>query len=235
MTSHHNGKLINLTWWDILVLTLIMFSYFIYSSLIGYINLTDKLMGEVIEYTNDMNWDMLSFQMVLLVSAMLYLWLRNFNFAQWPITINLKAIVQGVGIFLVVALAMDLFSLAAYYLVPPSENIIYTAAALPKLDFSLLLYSVLNGFYEEIFFLGICLAVTRDQRLLFILYSLLIRYAFHTYQGQIAAISIALVIGGVFYFFYIIISPKNLFPFFLAHAFADMFGMGILNYLYGII
>ncbi|WP_267963873.1 CPBP family glutamic-type intramembrane protease [Testudinibacter sp. TR-2022] len=225
-----------MTWWDVLVLTIIMFSIAIYNSFINYVDLADKQLGEEIEFTSNMNWDNLGVQAVLLALAMCYLRLRNFNFAQWTISINLKSVAQGIGIFLAVALAMDVFFMAWSYVIPfpvseASVELSSASTALPKIDFSLLLYSALNGFYEEIFFLGICLAVARHQRWLFILYALLIRYAFHTYQGQAAAVGIALVLGGSYYFLYKTIRPKNLFPFFLAHALSDVFGVGILTYL----
>lgn len=225
MENNNVDRLNNLTWWDLFLLTTIMFSPFIYSSLIGYISLKDKQYGGVLEFTSDANWSNLVFQAILLAIAMLYLRLRNFNFSQWSISINLKAIVQGIGIFLVVSLTIDLFFIAASYINPLGETAysISDTNIRPNIDLSLLLYSVLNGFYEEIFFLGICLAVAKDKRLLVILYALFVRYIFHTYQGQVAAVAIGLIVGISYYFLYTIIRPKNLFPFFLAHALADIF------------
>ncbi|TCV86509.1 hypothetical protein [Testudinibacter aquarius] len=46
-----------------------------------------------------------------------------------------------------------------------------------------------------------------------------------------AAIGITLVLGGSYYLLYSVIRPKNLFPFFLAHALSDIFGVGILTYI----
>lgn len=94
----------------------------------------------------------------------------------------------------------------------------------------MILYSILNGFYEEIFFLGICLSVKPEERKYYFIYSLLVRYSFHTYQGNISAIAIGLLVGGIYYFLYEKMEEKNLFPFFLAHTITDILGAGIISY-----
>ncbi|WP_153052902.1 type II CAAX prenyl endopeptidase Rce1 family protein, partial [Streptococcus suis] len=63
------------------------------------------------------------------------------------------------------------------------------------------------------------------------LYSLIIRCSFHTYQGLISALGLGLILGTIFYLLYQKIKPKNLLPFFLAHAVADVIGLTILSYI----
>lgn len=89
---------------------------------------------------------------------------------------------------------------------------------------------MLNGFYEEIFFLGVCLSAKLEKRMYYFIYSLVICYSFHTYQGNISALAIGFLVRGIYYFLYTRPKEKNLFPFFLAHAITDVFGAGIINY-----
>ena len=95
---------------------------------------------------------------------------------------------------------------------------------------SLIIFSLLNGVYEEIFFLGVCTSVEEKYKSWAFAYSLLIRFSFHTYQGIVAALGIGFVLGIIYYFLFIK-SDKNLYPFMLAHSFADIVGASLLNLL----
>ena len=91
-------------------------------------------------------------------------------------------------------------------------------------------YALLNGFYEEFFFLGVMTSVNDKYKWWALAYSILIRISFHTYQGLLWAVVIG-VIYGLFYYFLYKKVIKNLLPFFLMHALADMFGSSILYLL----
>ena len=100
---------------------------------------------------------------------------------------------------------------------------------------SVIPFAFLNGFYEEIFFLGICLSVEKKWIPEALIYSIIVRYAVHTYQGQISAICIGLVLGLTFFILYRRSKTKNLIPFFIAHAIGDVFGVGIMAYIASLI
>ncbi|HFR3627910.1 TPA: CPBP family intramembrane glutamate endopeptidase, partial [Streptococcus suis] len=51
------------------------------------------------------------------------------------------------------------------------------------------------------------------------------------YQGLISALGLGLILGTIFYLLYQKIKPKNLLPFFLAHAVADVIGLTIISYI----
>lgn len=234
-------KLNYLKWWDILIITAIMFGYFMHSSISSFFYLPDPNTTQVPEFTTNMNWQALRFQLILLSITLIYLYVRNFNFSQWKIKINPRAIVLGVALFIGVALLFDLYFTLVYSILPypnADNSIFYETEAttllskLSTIDLSLIMYSILNGFYEEIFFLGICLSVEPDKRKYYFIYSLLIRYSFHTYQGNISAFAIGLLVGGIYYLLYTKSKDKNLFPFFLAHAITDVFGAGIVSYFF---
>ena len=84
-------------------------------------------------------------------------------------------------------------------------------------------YGLLNGFYEEFFFLGLMTSVKEENQWKALAFSTLVRFSFHTYQGMLWAIVIGVVYGLFYYFMYKKV-VKNLLPFFLMHALADMFG-----------
>ncbi|WP_162012486.1 CPBP family intramembrane glutamic endopeptidase [Streptococcus sp. S784/96/1] len=235
-------KLQYLKWWDILILTLILFLQAIQSSFAAFSTLEDSAVAELPAFTSDINWQAFSQQSFLLALAFLYLWLRRFDFSVWTskIRVTPKAILMGIGLFFGIAILFDLYFIAASYLLPPTpvDSVYYEAEQimhpllqkLSEIDLSLLVYSALNGFYEEIFFLGICLTVKTEHRRWAFLYSLLVRYSFHTYQGNVSALAIGFLLGTIYYVLYTRMKEKNMFPFFLAHAISDVMGVGILSY-----
>lgn len=237
--TRNKEKLNYLKWWDILIITLIMFGYFIYSSTTSFFGLPDTNITQIPEFTNDANWQALVLQLGLLAITFIYLYLRNFDFSNWKIKVNLKSILMGISIFIGVGLLFDLYYTLAYTLFPIDNSMLYETqeasthlSIFENIDLSLILYSMLNGFYEEIFFLGVCLSVNPEKRMHYFIYSLIIRYSFHTYQGNISALAIGFLVGGVYYFIYTRKKEKNLFPIILAHQITDVFGAGIISYFF---
>ncbi|XCY68107.1 CPBP family intramembrane glutamic endopeptidase [Streptococcus iniae] len=227
-------KLTTLRWFDILVVTIILFTDGIINSTKQYLallnqtsNLTDNL-----TFSSGQNYQAFLLQSLLLLMAIAYLYFRRFDFSVLTTKINVKPIVilQAILIFIVASFLMDLSYLISYQLENAIRPSLYHMFS--NLDFSLVLYSFLNGFYEEIFFLGICLSVKPDYIKWAFLYSLLIRTSFHTYQGLTATFSIGLILGTLFYVLYRKLKPENLLPFFLAHAIADMIGLSVIFYFW---
>ena len=91
-------------------------------------------------------------------------------------------------------------------------------------------YALLNGFYEEFFFLGLLTSVKEKHQWLVLVYSVIIRISTHTYQGLLWALVIGLVYGFFYYFLYKCV-VKNLLLFFIMHALADMFAPSLLYLL----
>lgn len=56
-------------------------------------------------------------------------------------------------------------------------------------------YGLLNGFYEEFFFLGLLTSVKGKYKWLVLLFSTIVRVSFHTYQGMLWALVIGVVFG----------------------------------------
>lgn len=91
-------------------------------------------------------------------------------------------------------------------------------------------YALLNVFYEEFFLLRLLTSVKEKHQWLVLVYSVIIRISFYTYQGLLWVLVIGLVYGLFYYFLYKYV-VKNLLPFFLMHALADMFGSSLLYLL----
>ncbi len=228
------GKLTNLRWFDILAVTVIMFGEGIYNSTLQYIALSNHVatLDNNLTFSSADNYRALCMQLMWLFLALIYLKIRKFDFSTvfGKIKITPWLPLQIVIFFVLPALAMDLYHLLSYNLLTPVTPSLYDLqGAFANLDFSLVAYSLLNGFYEEFFFLGLCIAVKPEYAKIAFLYSLLVRCSFHTYQGLGAGIALGLLLGIIFYFLYKKFSPQNLLPFFLAHAIADVIGLSVLH------
>ncbi|VTS12416.1 CPBP family intramembrane glutamic endopeptidase [Streptococcus pseudoporcinus] len=222
-----------LRWFDLLCLTLILFGEGIINSTSQYIALQQQTLSleQNLTFSPLDNYKGLAMQSFWLLLAFLYLkWRRfDFNYFKERIQFSPRVLLQALGLFMLIALCMDIFNLVSYNI--PKLLFPTVLAIWPQFDISLILYSILNGFYEEFFFLGLCLAVKPDATKWAFIYSLLIRFSFHTYQGIAGALGISLILGILFYVIYRKLKPQNLLPFFISHAIADIFGLSLLAYI----
>ena len=216
---------------DVLVVAIILFGSAIIASSYGYLNLANNVatVDDNINFSALDDYYGIIKQSLLLLLAFGYLYLRKFDFSVWKIKFNLKVIGKGVLFFIIAALAMDIYTVTMMKIFPaPMMNATSEVGFSNFFTLSRILYSLLNGFYEEIFFLGVCLSVKPKSLKWVIPLSLIIRFSFHTYQGMITAIGLGFVLGAVFYLLYFKSKKKNLAPFFIAHTIADIFGLSIL-------
>ena len=176
-----------------------------------------------------------TFQLIILGITFLYLLIRNYDFKQLPLRFSwsifiwvplIFAIVDTFGIFgdIVTTLSgkYNYFNPQLIPFIDPMEFMALTLMAIG--------YALLNGFYEEFFFLGLLTSVKEKHQWLVLVYLVIVRISFHTYQGLLWALVIGLVYGLFYYFLYKYV-VKNLLPFFLMHALADMFGSSLLYLL----
>jgi len=225
-------KINHLKWFDILILTLILWGEGIYTSTVSYIALIQgaTTIDDNLSFSVADNYSALALQAGLLFLALLYLRLRRFDFKAWTIRFNLKAVACGVLIFLTAALLLDVY----FLLTDPLTDVLPfpgpIGAFFGSETVSSVIYALLNGVYEELYFLGICLAVRKEHLKWAVPFSLLIRVSFHTYQGIISALGIGLLFGIFMYLLYRRSKDRNLLPFYIAHAIGDIFGLGILSY-----
>ena len=234
LNCQNKEKINHLKWFDILVLTLILWGEGIYTSTASYIALIQgaSTVDDNLTFSATDNYGALALQAGLLLLALLYLWLRRFDFKVWTIRFNIKAVAGGVLIFLAAALLLDIY----FMLTNPLTGLLPfpgpIGAFFGSETVSSVIYALLNGVYEEIYFLGICLAVRKEHLKWALPFSLLIRVSFHTYQGMISALGIGLLFGIFMYLMYRRSKDRNLLPFFIAHAIGDIFGLGVLSYFW---
>ncbi|AXQ77930.1 CPBP family intramembrane metalloprotease [Streptococcus chenjunshii] len=225
-------KLKHLKWFDLLALTGIMFGFAIYRSIFQYLVTGNdlKAIQENVTFSSLQNYQALAVQLIWLFFAFMYLLWRNFDFSLWTKQIKLTFWVplQALAIFALAALTMDFFTVLTWSFFNPAVPSVFDIFG--HVDLSLLLYSLMNGFYEEIFFLGICLAVKPNYVKWSFLFSLFIRFSFHTYQGMTTSIGLGFLLGTVFFLLYKKMKKPNLLPFFLAHSIADIIGLSLLFY-----
>ncbi|MDO4432218.1 MAG: CPBP family intramembrane metalloprotease [Aerococcaceae bacterium] len=234
------GTLMHLKWYDILVVTALLFGVYIYHSMSLLFSAAPTSTGQEsitsFDFSATTNYYMIFDQGKWLLLAMWYLALRRFDFSQLKIQFRWNVLVWAVLIFVATGIACDLFWDAFHqfgalrYLPYYDWSLDSIARTFGKVPFDLVLYSLFNGFYEEIFFLGLLFCTKIDRKWLY-LFSTLVRISFHTYQGWLSAVMIGVVMGTVYYYLYTRKQP-NLVPFFLAHAIADMVGVGFLGIFY---
>ena len=236
MYNMKEKKLKYLKYYDIIFITLVMFGSAIYSSTLGYYELINGAVNisENLYFSELDNWFSTFDELVRLVIVFIYLYIRGFNFSKWKFKINWKVVLSGIGIYIISSLIMDLSSFAFGFSLFPLEYTgehIMIKELLEDISLSLIRFSILNGFFEEIFFLGICMNVEENNRIKALIYSMIIRTSFHTYQGIASALAIGIGIGLLFYFVYKKDKNKNLAPVMVAHTMSDILGAGIIGFL----
>lgn len=242
---HPEKPLKELKWYDIAIVTAIMFGQFIVWSTQAFIA-SFQPVGQAVSTATETATNTatdgaayssnFTLQIILLALALAYLMLRNFDFKQLPIRFKWSVLFWVPFIFAIVGLFGDIvttvsgeydyFNVNLFAYIDPMQ-IIHKFLALSPMAIA---YALLNGFYEEFFFLGVMTSVNQKYKWWALTYSTLIRISFHTYQGLLWAVVIG-VIYGLFYYVLYKKVIKNLLPFFLMHALADMFGSSLLYLL----
>ena len=240
---HPEQPLKELRWFDISIVTLIMFGQFIVRSTQMYLaSLSPSLSTAISETSTNTASEGAAYssnftlQIILLALAIIYLWIRHFDFKQLPIHLKWSVLFWVPFIFAIMGLFADIVSTLSgqyNYFSPQVLAFISPMAVIDKfmaLSPMAIAYGLLNGFYEEFFFLGLLTSVKDKYKWLVLLFSTIVRVSFHTYQGMLWALVIGVAFGLLYYFLYKY-KVKNLLPFFLVHALADMFGLSLIYLL----
>ncbi|HEM6346289.1 TPA: CPBP family intramembrane metalloprotease [Streptococcus suis] len=228
-----------LRWFDLLILTAIIWGNSIITSTqmwIASFSATEAVDASVSSFSSSDDWWAIGNEVKLLVIALIYLFIRHFDFKQLKVKLHWNVLLWAPAIFLGAGLLCDL-AFDVFDLFPSlTDNFTYLGY-FPYYDWSIssviekfstlspsrVLFSLMNGFYEEFFFLGLLLSTNKKYRPWILIFSTIVRISFHTYQGLQSALVIGVVFG-LFYYFMYTRKNDNLLPFFLGHAFADMVG-----------
>ncbi|HFI0333472.1 TPA: CPBP family intramembrane glutamic endopeptidase [Streptococcus suis] len=245
---HPEQSLKELRWFDILILTAIIWGNSILTSTqmwIASLSATEVVDASVSSFSSSDDWWAIGNEVKLLVIALIYLFVRHFDFKQLKVKLHWNVLLWAPAIFLgagfLCDLAFDVFDLFpsltdnftylgyfSYY----DWSIFSVIEKFATLSPSRVLFSLMNGFYEEFFFLGLLLSTNKKYRPWILIFSTIVRISFHTYQGLQSALVIGVVFG-LFYYFMYTRKNDNLLPFFLGHAFADMVGTSFF-YLFAV-
>ncbi|KEO44985.1 CPBP family intramembrane metalloprotease [Streptococcus sp. 16.1] len=212
---HPEQSLKELRWFDIAIVTLIMFGQFIVRSTQMYLaSLTPSLSTAVSETATNTASEGAAYssnftlQIILLALAIIYLWIRHFDFKQLPIRLKWSVLFWVPFIFAIMGLFADMVSTLSgqyNYFSPQVLAFISPMAVIDKfmaLSPMAIAYGLLNGFYEEFFFLGLLTSVKDKYKWLVLLFSTIVRVSFHTYQGMLWALVIGVVFGLLYYYLY---------------------------------
>ena len=225
-------KITYLRWFDILIVSIILFGSAIYDSAITFLTTEPEILALGTEFSTADNIYAIFTEIFELTFAFIYLRLRRFDFSRWKYKVTLKGTVIAILLFLVISVIMDITDIVVYgwadVTARAGEGGI--SEVLSEIDITLIVFSLLNGFYEEIFFIGIATAVKKKHQIPALIYSIIIRTSFHTYQGLVSALEIGICVGLVFYFYYKK-KDDNLYTVMTSHALADIFGAGIISLL----
>ncbi|QLB19697.1 CPBP family intramembrane glutamic endopeptidase [Mannheimia granulomatis] len=226
-----SSKIKNLNFIDIVVLAVIFFGTAVVSSLMDYYQLRQfGLVGPENLSINDMaTYSAIITEAVLLILAGIYLHWRKFDFRVLDFTINRYTLPYTLLLVLSAGLVADIYQYLHAFIIP--EHYPETAYAAPIIRYTpeLILTSLFNGFFEEIFFMGLVFVAKPKILPKALAFSIFVRFIFHTYQGLAGALTIT-TLGLSFWFFRRRINM--LVPFCLAHAVFDIFGLSTLRFLF---
>ncbi|STZ08709.1 CAAX amino terminal protease self- immunity [Moraxella caprae] len=223
-----------LTYTDFIILSVIFFGYFSYVAITGYLYATPEQTITATTFDDTANYLSIATELILLAIAGAYLAWRRFDFSLLAFSWDRYTLPLTLLLIIIGAMTTDAVLYGWHYLLTgyhPFADIstahLSISGIFGQLTLSLVLFSLLNGFFEELLFMGLAFAVKPEHRTLAIATSLFVRFIFHVYQGIPSAIAITMT-GLMF----ILVRRKvqNLVPFMLAHAVFDVFGAGILSF-----
>lgn len=228
-------KTVNLHIFDFVVLSFIFFGYATYSALASYFSepVSSFDMRTITDYQN---WYSIVTELFMLSIAGIYLYLRRFDFKSLNFSLDKHTLPFFLLLVLAGGVAADIGVYSSYMFFPPEID--YSTATQSAADasspyqyisISLILFSLLNGCYEELFFIGLVYAVDKRYLPYALVGSLFVRFIFHVYQGIPVAIGI-MFIGVAF----ILLRKRvhSLIPFMLAHTVFDIFGASFYAWIY---
>jgi uncharacterized protein len=155
-------------------------------------------------------------------TALFYLHARGYDLAQLLPAPSAVGTLVGLGLYVASIFAWWPISVAVSSALPAPQPIEEMVANARVSLLPVVAMSVVNGLYEEVFLLGYLQSALERFGLAFAVgASLLVRVAYHLYQGPTGAVSVlafGLILGVYF------IRQRKLWPVVCAHIFADICG-----------
>lgn len=222
----------SLTFLDIVVLALIFFGEATWSSLQLYLQMVDA--GQVVPDNLTLNEivdsQVVRAELLSLALAWLYLKWRRFDWGVLDFSVGWRTLPLALLMVVCAGLTADIYQITHAWFLPEHYPVEEARVAATHYTPLIILAAFLNGFYEELFFMGLVFAAAPGIRTRAVVFSLFVRFIFHTYQGLPGAFTVT-TLGLVFLLFRRKVS--TLVPFMLAHAVFDIFGLSLLGIFFG--
>lgn len=207
-------------WLEIIIVLTICFGMSIYGSIASF---TSSKPAAEINFDDSKLISLVVFELFISGICIIFLWLRDYKIWEklsFEITFIDSLLSLSVLILSYLAYAI---TFAAVFSIFGAENISSPAIRNSAHLFSIVILSLINPLFEEVFVVGYFFDKMKSQNVwLIILASALLRTSYHLYQGWLGIISI-LPIGLIFAFVYS--RRRNLWILYLAHALMDLIGL----------
>ncbi|STZ63112.1 Uncharacterised protein [Moraxella lacunata] len=162
------NKLKSLHLFDVVILAIIFFGFAIYSSNMQFFELIshEQVAPETLEFNSSSNWSGILSEIVALLVAFGYLTYRKFDFKQLNFSVNRWTLPKMVLYILIAGTVASAYEALQYMalpqLYPPAEAQYGTSEHFSMWSVSFILFALLNGFYEEVFFIGLAALTTKN-------------------------------------------------------------------------
>ncbi|MGY3724955.1 hypothetical protein SAMN05421767_11928 [Granulicatella balaenopterae] len=221
----------NLNWWDIGILTIIMLGPTLCLSIIMFLHSGNEIVpsGDIV--ASDTIYSIL-IQLFQLIAALFYLRITKFDFSRWNYKVTIKTLLLALAIFFGLGIVSDGIHMLTNGITETIENTpqVTLASFMTQVSPMYVAYTILNGFYTEFFYLGICSAVSDDCHMCSYLYGIVIRILVHLHTASFMIAFTSVIIGTVYYIIYKK-NGENLFPLATSHTLANIFGFSLLRFL----
>lgn len=224
---------------DMLVLAILFFGAAIYSSTQWFWDIQSARVAaaEAVAFDEGSHRSTIIYELCSLACVWLYLRWRRFDWKNLDFSMNRKTLWWTLVFIISAGLVADIFHYLNHYLTSiitgaePTYAQDNVSESAQRINAWLLVVSALNGFFEELFFIGLIYTVRQNHLRWTLVFGLIVRFAFHTYQGLDSALIIT-TLGIVFIFWRARVS--QLMPFMLAHSVFDIFGLSLVGIFWGI-
>lgn len=201
------------------IVVLIAFGYFIVGSLLSIINPSPNAPISEVHLRS-----LLIYESVVMLTLWKFLSLRGWKLRQVGLVPAVRETIIGLGLAIVAYVTYAVIWAVSSRLVPGLEEQAGSLVA-PSLSLvTVLIVSVLNPVFEELFVCGYVIAVLKKSRSISfaVNVSVGIRLAYHLYQGAVGVVSI-IPLGFIFAYWFA--KTGRLWPVVVAHGIFDFLGL----------
>ncbi|OFX68094.1 MAG: hypothetical protein A2X14_01465 [Bacteroidetes bacterium GWD2_33_33] len=208
--------------WETIIVLLIGFGIFIYSSTTAFLKVnSDYSHSWIYKLTSQGHFSIVIIEIISLSLIIYFLKLRGWKKEDFNLEFTLKLIWTGLLImFIKNIITNGSYKILEFLNVIDTSTVNHVQYGLDANWISILLIVIINSIYEEFILIGYLFKRLHNLNpYLVIIISLIIRESYHTYQGWMSLLVI-IPVGLVFGYYYA--KYKKLWPIIFAHAFTNL-------------